>query len=134
MDYVKEFLDTSTIHGLSRISSTRRLLRLFWILIVIGGFSGAGYLIYKSFETWQQSPITTTIEALPTGLPLYSICIVKKGLVSKYLRRREVAWAIFIILLQSNLVKACCLLLFTDLLWLKHWILWLLKYFLMYRG
>ena len=85
MDYVKEFLDTSTIHGLSRISSTRRLLRLFWILIVIGGFSGAGYLIYKSFETWQQSPITTTIEALPISqirFPNVTVCPPKNSFLN----------------------------------------------------
>ena len=65
MEHVKEFLDNSTIHGLSFISSTRRFSRLFWILIVIGGFSGAGYIIYTSFYNWGQSPITTTIETLP---------------------------------------------------------------------
>ena len=40
-----EFLETSTIHGLSRIASSKMLLRLFWSLIVLLGFTTAGYLI-----------------------------------------------------------------------------------------
>ena len=77
MDHVKEFLDNSTIHGLSFISSTRRWSRLFWILVVIGGFSGAGYMIYTSFHNWGQSPISTTIETLPISeltLPNVTVC------------------------------------------------------------
>ena len=77
MEHVKEFLDSSTIHGLSWISGTRRWSRLFWILIVIGGFSGAGYLIYTSFDNWEKSPITTTIETLPISqitFPNVTVC------------------------------------------------------------
>ena len=65
MDNIKTFFDTSTIHGLSWISGTRRWSRLFWILIVAGGFSGAGYLIYTSFDNWEKSPISTTVETRP---------------------------------------------------------------------
>ena len=77
MKQVKEFLDTSTIHGLSWISSTRRWSRLLWLLIVIGGFSGAGYLIYESFHNWAQSPISTTVETLPISqvtFPNVTVC------------------------------------------------------------
>ena len=38
MEQVKYFFDTSTIHGLSWISSTRRVARYFWILVVIASF------------------------------------------------------------------------------------------------
>ena len=65
MEHVKTFLDTSTIHGMSWISSNNRFARFFWILIVLGGFSWAGYMIHQSFYNWQQSPITTTLETLP---------------------------------------------------------------------
>ena len=85
MDHVKEFLDNSTIHGLSFISSTRRWSRLFWILVVIGGFSGAGYMIYTSFHNWGQSPITTTIETLPISeltLPNVTVCPPKNSLLN----------------------------------------------------
>ena len=77
MDHVKEFLDTSTIHGLSWISGTRKWSRYSWILIVIGGFSGAGYLIYTSFHNWEQSPISTTIETMPISqikFPNVTVC------------------------------------------------------------
>ena len=77
MEQVKNFLDTSTIHGLSWISGTKKITRLFWIIVVIGGFTGAGYLIQLSFLNWSQSPITTTIETLPISeitFPNVTVC------------------------------------------------------------
>ena len=62
---IKQFFESSTIHGLYHISSATRLAKVFWLIIVFGGFSGAGILIYESFNNWQQSPISTTIETLP---------------------------------------------------------------------
>ena len=82
MEHIQTFLESSTIHGLSWISSTRRWSRLFWILVVIGGFSGAGYLIYSSFDNWEKSPITTTIESLPISkitLPNITVCPPKNS-------------------------------------------------------
>ena len=82
MEHVKGFLDTSTIHGLSRISGTRRWTRLFWISVIIGGFSGAAYLIYTSFYNWDQSPITTTVETLPISqikFPNVTVCPPKNS-------------------------------------------------------
>ena len=77
MEHIITFLGTSTIHGLSYISSTRKWLRLFWIFVVLGGFSVAGYLIYTSFNNWKQSPISTTIETLPISqitFPNVTVC------------------------------------------------------------
>ena len=74
---VKTFLESSTIHGLAHISTTRKYSRLFWILTVLGGFSTAIYLIYKSFESWHDSPYTTTIETLSISkikLPKVTVC------------------------------------------------------------
>ena len=65
MDKVRTFLEASTIHGLSYISSTRRLIKVFWILVVIVGFTTAGILIYQSFDDWKDNPITTTIDLFP---------------------------------------------------------------------
>ena len=62
MEGVRTFLESSTIHGLGYISTTRRLVKLFWIVIVIAGFTGAGILIYKSFQDWDENPVTTTVE------------------------------------------------------------------------
>ena len=65
METIKHFLESSTIHGLSYISETRKLVRIFWILVVAGGFSGAAYLIHRSFKDWSDNPISTTIVSLP---------------------------------------------------------------------
>ena len=65
MEGVRTFLESSSIHGLSYISTTRKYARLFWILTVISGFFGAGYLIKESFDSWSESPVKTTIETLP---------------------------------------------------------------------
>ena len=77
MNHIKEFLDTSTIHGMSRISVSNGFSRLLWISIVIGGFSGEGFLIFESFKSWADSPISTTIETLPISqitFPNVTVC------------------------------------------------------------
>ena len=77
MEELKDFLESSTIHGLTYISTTRKLVRPFWVLIVIAGFSGAGYLIYQSFQSWAESPVKTTIETLPITdmtFPKLTVC------------------------------------------------------------
>ena len=77
MDVVKEFLESSTIHGLSYIADNRQLVRLLWICVVIAGFTGSFILIFKSFSSWAESPITTTIETLPISklkFPNVTIC------------------------------------------------------------
>ena len=77
MEVLKEFLEVSTIHGLNFLASTKRYVRFAWFLVVIGGFSGAAYLIQESFSNWQQSPISTTVETLPITeitMPNITIC------------------------------------------------------------
>ena len=65
MDGLKEFLDSSTIHGLSHIAKNRRLIRLLWIVVVLAGFTGAGLLIREALNNWSQAPVSTTTEILP---------------------------------------------------------------------
>ena len=77
MEGVRVFFESSTIHGLTYISTTSRLVKIFWILVVIGGFTGAGVLIYQSFQAWNESPVTTTIETLPITeitFPKVTVC------------------------------------------------------------
>ena len=77
MGNLRTFLETSTIHGLAYISTSRKYVKSFWILIVMGGFIGAGVLINQSFENWNESPVKTTIETLPiTNLkfPKVTVC------------------------------------------------------------
>ena len=65
MESVKEFLETSSINGISLISSTRGLAKLFWIFVVIGGVSLSIFMIFESFENWEKNPISTTSESIP---------------------------------------------------------------------
>ena len=77
MDRVTLFLESSTIHGLSYISTTRKFVRLFWVLVVITGFIGAAFIIKESFDSWSESPVKTTIETLPISdikLPKVTVC------------------------------------------------------------
>ena len=77
MEGVKDFLQSSNIHGLVYLSTTRRLVRLLWLCVVITGFTGAGVLIYQSFSSWAVSPVSTTIETLPItelNFPNVTVC------------------------------------------------------------
>ena len=77
VEEIKQFLELSTIHGLFHISSVRKWSRYFWMFIVFGGFTGAGYLIYTSFNNWAQSPISTATETLPISMitfPNVTVC------------------------------------------------------------
>ena len=81
MDGVRTFLESSTIHGLAYISTTKRLVKLFWIGIVIAGFLGAAIMIYQSFQSWKESPVKTTLETLPIKnitFPKVTVCPPKK--------------------------------------------------------
>ena len=77
METLRIFLESSTIHGLSYIATTKRFVRLLWILIVIAGFTGAGVIIYNAFQDWADSPVTTTIETMPITditFPKVTVC------------------------------------------------------------
>ena len=77
MEGVQAFLESSSIGGLNHIASGKKYARLFWILAVLSGFSGAGYLIHLSFQSWSESPVTTTVETLPLSrikLPKVTVC------------------------------------------------------------
>ena len=77
MGKIRLFLESSTIHGLTYISTTRKYVKLFWIIVVLTGFTGAGILIYESFQAWDESPVTTTIETLPITeitFPKVTVC------------------------------------------------------------
>ena len=77
MEGIRTFLESSTIHGLSYISTTRRYARLLWMCILIMGFSGAGYMIQEAFQNWAANPETTNIKTLPLSeitLPKMTVC------------------------------------------------------------
>ena len=61
----KEYLESATVHGLVYIANTRRLVRLFWVCVVMICFASAFTLIYESFQSWAESPVSTTVNTLP---------------------------------------------------------------------
>ena len=75
---LQEFLETTTIHGLPRIvSSKKKILKLFWFLVVLIGFSAAGSLIYNALQDYENDPITTKIETFPISkltFPAITVC------------------------------------------------------------
>ena len=77
MENIRNFLESSTIHGLTYISTTGKYARLFWFIVVTAGFIGAGIIIYESFNDWGESPVKTTIETLPISeitFPKVTVC------------------------------------------------------------
>ena len=78
MDILRDFLETSTIHGLAYISNVpSKTGKAVWLTIVIAGFCTAGYLISDSFKEWDETPIDTSISTHPIAtlpLPIITIC------------------------------------------------------------
>ena len=78
MEGFKEFLGSSSIHGLSYIGGTKsRLVQFIWIVIVVAGFSAAGKIIYDSFQSWEDSPIVSSVKSRSISkmkFPVVTIC------------------------------------------------------------
>ena len=78
MDVLREFLESSTIHGLTDIASSKsRLGKCLWGLVVVLGFCTAGYLINGSYVDWRNSPISTSISTVPIEdlpFPKVTVC------------------------------------------------------------
>lgn len=80
-----EFLETSTIHGLFHIATSAKQLRLLWAGVVFAGFAGAALLINKSFESWAEQPVATTVETFPikdVKFPKVTVCPPKNTLTN----------------------------------------------------
>jgi hypothetical protein len=78
MDTFKEFLETSTIHGLVYISTSRtKVLKATWVIIVLVAFITALNLINNSYIEWDKDPVSTTISTKPIHLlpfPNVTVC------------------------------------------------------------
>ena len=61
---MNQFLESSSIHGLNHIATTKTLSRLFWVVTVTLGFILAGVLISKSF----QRPVSSQHTFDPLGI------------------------------------------------------------------
>ena len=59
MGAITEFLEKSTIHGLSFIRDAKSLgEKAFWVIIVTLGFGFAASMIGNSYSQWMESPTT----------------------------------------------------------------------------
>ena len=85
MDILREFLESSTIHGLAYIILhiygkgnfisffsnplclfvQTKSAKILWFLVVCFGFIAAGILINKSYKDWHENPIATLITTHP---------------------------------------------------------------------
>ena len=78
MNGLSEFLQASTIHGLSYIGSSKvTFLRIFWTSVVAFGFATAAYLILGSISSWEESPIISTTQTKPisnANFPEITVC------------------------------------------------------------
>ena len=78
MDTVREFLETSTIHGLSYISKVEsKLGKVAWTTIICASFISAGFLISGSYRDWSESPVSSTISTHPIAslpFPKVTVC------------------------------------------------------------
>ena len=77
MEALKQFLESSSIHGLSQISTNRRYFRILWIFVVIASFLTAGAMIKQNLSSWFSNPISTTIETRPISdftFPNVTVC------------------------------------------------------------
>ena len=78
---IREYFDSSSIHGLAFISSTKHSSRVFWTAVVLCSWLASGYLIERSFSAWFQHPVSTTEQTLPidqASLPLITVCPPKE--------------------------------------------------------
>ena len=85
MDGVREFLESSTIHGLAYLAKSKPVVRVIWLGVVLTGFSVAAVLIQQSFSSWAKSPITTTIETRPIteiDFPNVTVCPPRNSFTS----------------------------------------------------
>ena len=75
---IREFLESSTIHGLVHISTAKSgASRAAWAAIVVACFAVAISMITNSYKEWQESPVSTTITTHPINeldFPTVTVC------------------------------------------------------------
>ena len=78
MDVLKDYLEASSLAGLSFISSSNSVWsRSAWIIAVIPSVFFAVYQIDSTFKSWDKNPVSTDIEVLPISgvkLPGITVC------------------------------------------------------------
>ena len=83
METVRNFLESSSICGLSHIStSNSKAEKVFWVVVVLASVTMTGYLTTEAFVDWSLYPISTTTETFPiteVQFPNIVVCPPKVG-------------------------------------------------------
>ena len=78
MEAVREFLTSSTIHGLAHLASAHTVAKkIFWLAVVAANFGVAVYLISSSYVEWTESPVSSTTITSPIDelqFPEVTVC------------------------------------------------------------
>ncbi len=67
LDLFHKFCSSSTIHGTYFLTetTTSRIARLGWAVVVFLGIIAATFIINRSFEGWKKNPIITSVAQKP---------------------------------------------------------------------
>ena len=77
---MEEFLDATTVHGFIYVHRRNSFCaRIFWSVIIIIGFSIAGYQIHSFFVDWNANETITTLDSIATPIqnvqfPTVTVC------------------------------------------------------------
>ena len=78
METVKKFLESSSIGGLSYISTSKsKAEKLFWLVVVLTSISVTSYLTTEAIVNWSKHPVATTTESFPISevqFPKITVC------------------------------------------------------------
>ena len=88
MKVIKDYLETSSIHGFFFVGDSKHpLIRFFWIATVIAGFVGSYIMISISVRSWTDNQVSTTVQTLPISgvtIPKVTVCPPKVNIEVKY--------------------------------------------------
>ena len=78
---INEYLDSTTIHGFSYLSSGRNILeKLAWMTIICVCFTFAALLIQQSIEEARLNPVMTNVETVPIQQVPFPAITVDSGM------------------------------------------------------
>ena len=97
MEGVKEFLESSSIHGLAHIANSKlHFARFLWFCIVVSAFVVSCTLINNSFISWSKSPIETSEETFPISKIPFPRVIVCPPKVEAAGCNFSICWFVFL--------------------------------------
>ena len=70
---IKEYSETCSVHGVAHISRKNHSIfeRLFWLFVVLSGFTFAAFFSLEAFLAWREFPLITSVST--TAFPIESL-------------------------------------------------------------